>query len=373
MCLPDTVVCILKWCFGKDTGEMPTLLVDAHSLRMNALAPVVVSTAPVLPAPPVQPSPPVQPLTPVQPSLTPVQPSPPVDGVWPRKSSSLPIRRQAIAHLMRCLWAMARGRVFGYYSGVGCPLAARYLSEPESDGWGLLAMILSVAYNWMEYNSVDSLDGDTLSALTAIVSACLKFACDEDMRSITYMGVQIGTEVQILGVMSGHQLLQWVYDVHGHAAKLQAALDEEVISVVRHVPLCWHYVENAQARAERLLFTLYESAKEEEFDTHALYKAIRALPTFFYACIYDDLFIVQLPERHAPAMALAILASGEHIRMLRKHSHIEIAECREVLGAVLRSAAALPMPHVFATGGDSPHDEWATAERVQRAFTLLSQ
>eukprot|EP00966_Prymnesium_polylepis_P327458 7383335-Prymnesium_polylepis.1 len=253
---------------------------------------------------------------------------------------------------------MARGRVFVYYSGFGCPLAARYLSEPESDGWGLLAMILSVAYTWMEYNSVDSLDGDTLSALTAIVSACLKFACDEGMH--TWSDVW-------------PQLLQWVYDVHGHAAKLQAALDEEVISVVRHVPLCWHYVENAQARAERIFFTLYESAKEEEFDTHALYKAIRALPTFFYACIYDDLFIVQLPERHAPAMALAILASGEHIRMLRKHSHIEIAECREVLGAVLRSAAALPMPHVFATGGDSPHDEWATAERVQRAFTLLSQ
>jgi hypothetical protein len=268
---------------------------------------------------------------------------------------------------------MARGRVFGYYSGVGCPLAARYLSEPESDGWGVLAMILSVAYKWMERNSVDKLDDETLSSMTAIVSACLKFACGEDMRSITYMGTEIGTEVQILGVLSGHQLLQWLYDVHPHATKLQRALDEEVVQVLRSTSLCWHYVENAQARAERILFALHRSqSQDEEFHTHSLYKALRALPTFFYACVYDDLFIVQIPERHAPAMVLALLASGEYMLTVKKSSHIEVAECREVLHAVLRSAAALPMPHVFATGGNSPHDEWATAARVQKAVGLLS-
>lgn len=234
-------------------------------------------------------------------------------------------------------------------------------------------MIFSVLYEWLENNSVETLDKDTLKKLTGIIAVCLKFACGEGMRSIDFVGQEIGAEVQILGILSGQALFQWLKNIYRHTARLQAALDREVVAVIRRVPLCSHYMYNAQARAERMLYALHSEEKQvERFDIHALYKSLRSLSTFYYACVYDDLFIVQLPERHAHAMVMAILASGEFVLTITSCTGLEFAECREVLAAVLRSAAALPMHDIFATGGENPHDEWATAERVHRAYQLLA-
>jgi hypothetical protein len=187
------------------------------------------------------------------------------------------------------------------------------------------------------------------------------------------MGIEVGVDVQILGMIAGIKLFEWLDHVYRHTQQLQNALDKEVITIVRTMPLCCHYRDNAQARAERILFALHTSANQpEELHTHALYKALRALPTFYFACVYDDLFIVQIPERHATAIVFAVLASGEYMKTVAAQPGLVVAESREVLAAVLRAAPALPMADVFATGGRSPHDEWATTERVQRALSMLS-
>lgn len=283
-------------------------------------------------------------------------------------------RKQMLARLMRCVWTMARGRMFGYKAGAGCPLSTRYLSEPETDSWGVLAMILSVCHTWMKHNSVDSIDQSTLHALAGIISACTKFACGEDMRSIMFGGCEVTVEIQILGVLSGHQLLHWLQAVYVHAKQLQTVLDAHVLAAVRDVPLLWHYAENAQARAERHFFALYRSRDQaEDFGVHALYKALRALPTFYFACMYDSYFLVDQPERHASAMMLAVLASGGYMRTVHTHPGAAVADCREVLAALLRSAPALPMLVVFETGGSCPGDEWATCRRVRTALETLSR
>ena len=355
MCLLNAVVSVFRWFIGKGRIDMPTLLVDLSSPR-SAVLPTWVSP----PAP------------------SPVEALPPVESEETGETTSrcpLVLRKRAFAYLMQCVWTMARRRLFDFCAGGGCVLASRYMSEPETDSWGVFAMILSVTRAWMQRNSVDSLDQQALGVITGIVSACLKFACAdaEYTMSITYRGSVIGMEVQILGVLSGYQLIEWFDSVYIHAEQLQTALDADVISIVCSMPLCWHYVENAQARAERFLFELHRSSDQpEDIDTHALYKALRALPAFYFACTYDDLFLLQLPERHAPAMAFAILASGGYMATVAAQSGLVVAESREVLAAVLRAAPALPMADVFATGGRCPRDEWATHHRVQRAFDSLS-
>ena len=341
---------MLKWCLGGEMHPVPAALAEspAESPRTSLAA-----LPPPMPPPASLPS--------------------PQDVSVRRTRSSLIKRKQAVNHVMRCVWHMARGRVFRCDYCAGCPLSQRYLVEPETDGWGALAMILSVLYVWLEQNSVETLDKEILKKLTGIVTVCLKFACGEGMRSLEFVGQEIGAEVQILGILSGQALFPWLQKVYRHKNRLQAALDREVVAVIRRVPLCSHYMQNAQARAERMLYALHAEEKQvEEFHTHALYKSLRALSTFYYACVYDDLFIVQLPERHAHAMVMAILASGEFVLTITTCTGLEVAECREVLAAVLRCAAALPMPDIFATGGLNPHDEWATAERVHKAYKMLA-
>lgn len=340
MSLQEVVVGLFTWCFRNNRLEMPTLLVESPlSQAPQAFAPAPVASA--------------------------------VDVQQATLCSPVASRNKSISHLMRCVWAMARGRLFGHHAGCGCVLASRYLSEPEVDSWGVLAMILSVTHVWMKGNSVDS--QQTLATLTGIVSVCLKYACGEEMRSIKYRGVEVGVEIQILGVLSGKKLLEWMETVYLHTQYLQTVLDAEVMAILRSVPLFCHYADNAQARAERILFELHQSSDQpEDFNTHAFYKSLRALPTFFFACVYDDLFLLQLPERHAPAIAFAILASGDYMSTVATQPGMIVADSREVLSAVLRSAPELPMANVFYTGGVSPRDEWATRYRVQRALCLLS-
>jgi hypothetical protein len=89
--------------------------------------------------------------------------------------------------------------------------------------------------------------------------------------------------------------------------------------------------------------------------------------------VYENLLIVKLPERHAQAMMFAILASGEYTNVLADQATFIIWEIRAVLASVLRSAPKLPMGQIFATGGTSPNDEWATRSRVWKAFESLSE
>jgi hypothetical protein len=337
----------LLWCFGKGGITMPILMIDPVLLKGQVPIPPV--TAPV-----------------DEPSAVLAQ-----DDTPP---SIATLRKQTFVHLMRCFCELARKRVFGRNAGGGCVLASRYLSEPETDAWGALAMILSLTHERIQHCSMDSMDQETLAVFTGIVSVCLKFACGEEIRPINYGGIEIGLEVQILGVLSGHHLLQWMDEVHLYAKKLQTVLDAEVVAILRSVNLHWHYVDNAQARAERLLFKRHQSVEQNEhFDIHALHKALRALPTFYFACVYDDLFILPLPERHASAMVFAILASGDYTTSVVAQPGLVLAESREVLAAVLRAEPELPNASVFANGGRNPHDEWATRARVKRAYDLLSQ
>lgn len=284
-------------------------------------------------------------------------------------------RKVAILHLMRCVWQMARVGVFNPCAGYECVFASRYLSEPETDAWGVLAMILSITYSWMQENSVACMDQETLLILTCIVSVCIKFACGDDACSLKYMGVYVGCEVRILGILSGMEQMSWFQSVYLHTRELQNVLDAEVVSILHRVPLCRHFMENAQAKTERMLFDFYESniCGAVSFDLDALYKALRALPTFFFACVYDNLLIVNLPERHAQAMMFAILASGEYRNVLSDQATFVLWEVRAVLASVLRSAPKLPMGQIFATGGTSPDDEWATQSRVWKAFESLLQ
>lgn len=330
--------CMLTWCWRNNHGEMAVLLPPFHQVTNRE----------------AEHEPP--------PAAEPAQPP-----------SALTLRKKTTARLMRKVCTMARGRMFGYFSGAGCEFCNRYLREPETDVSGAMALILSVSHEWMRRNSVDRLDNQTLGPLTGIVSACIKFACEDDMRSIVYDGIEVGVEIQILGMLTGQPLTNWLKQIHRHTRKIQAALDMEVMNIVRTFELYRHYVYNAQARAERILVELYTSTDQlEYFPTHSLYKALRALPTFYFACMYDELFLVQLPERHAPALVCAILASAEYLITVSAHPALVVAESREVLAAVLRSAQALPMAHVFYEGGANPHDEWATHQRVQRAFDLLA-
>ena len=284
-------------------------------------------------------------------------------------------RKVAILHLMRCVCQMARVGVFNPCAGYECVFASRYLSEPETDAWGALAMILSITYSWMQDNSVACMDQETLLILTCIVSVCIKFSCGDDACSLKYMGVYVGCEVRILGILYGMEQMSWFESVYLHARELQNVLDSEVMSILHRVPLCRHYMENAQAKTERMLFDFYESkiCGAIGFDMDALYKALRALPTFFFACVYENLLIVKLPERHAQAMMFAILASGEYTNVLADQATLIIWEIRAVLASVLRSAPKLPMGQIFATGGTSPNDEWATRSRVWKAFESLSE
>eukprot|EP00966_Prymnesium_polylepis_P013181 304477-Prymnesium_polylepis.1 len=313
MTLQGLVYGVLRWCFGEQRLVVPTLLLypsieGSETLPMQVYRPV--STHEVAPTT--------------------------AEVHEATQTSPTASQSEMFSKIMRCVWAMARERVFSHYAGARCMHASRYLSEPEIDAWGALAMILSVTRAWVQETPVDTLrdEGEMLTTLTGIVSVCLKFACEEGIGSIIHRDTEIGVEIQILGMLSGHDLTNWLEAVYLHTEQLQTILDAEVIAVARRAPLFSHYVDNAQARAERLLFELHRSSDQpEDFNTHALYKALRALPTFFFACVYDDLFLLQLPERHAPAIVFAILGSGDYMMTVAAQSGLVVAESREVLAA----------------------------------------
>ena len=362
---------ILSWCLGTESPEMPKTR-QAHAMRPLDADSLLKRTLPPL-------------LAPFDPKCDDRSVYPEIDIEMVHLASvampstmhrsPLKIRECVFEHLMRCMWQLSRCKVFDHNASIGCAVASRYMSEPETDAWGALAMTLSVANEWMHKNYVDVVDHETLAALAGIVSACLKFACDQEIGSIFYLGTEIGVEVRILGVLCGQNLEPWFNEMHRDARELQAVLDHEVMCIVRSMPLHQHYTQNAQARAEKVIFELYESRHQvETFDAHDMYRALRALSTFFFASFYDNLYIVLEPQRHAVAIVNAILASGGYRKTVDKKPGSIKADSRDVLRAVLRTSSEdrLPMPVVFKNGGHRPHDEWAVCDRVRRALSWLS-
>ena len=329
------------WC-SECTADMPSLPVD--SVRAKQL-PIEGAAEPSLAAAPAQP---------------------------PETEEVCQAYKEIVAHVMRCAHAITRSRMFPCYVGHDA-IQIRYLSEPEVDGWGGLAMALSVTHAWLKNAPVYEVDGNVLSMVAAIIVTCLKVACEDVSASVTYRGVAFSPELRVLGVVLGHQSIEWMEEAWRHTRKLQAAMDAQVMCVIRQAALLSHCTGNAQTRAEEILYAVHElSEPVEELNFHDLHKALRALSAFYYAAVYADLDIVSDAERHGLALAYGVLAAGGYHDTLTAQPVSTVSDARELLSTVVSAAAALPRPWVYQTGGASPHDEWATRACVERALARLA-
>lgn len=290
----------------------------------------------------------------------------------PEADRTLVAYKEIVTHVMRCVHAITRSRVFPCYVGHDV-MQSRYLSEPEVDGWGGLAMALSVTHVWLKNAPVYEVDGNVLSMVAAIIVTCLKVACEDVSASVTYRGVTFSPELRVLGVVLGHESIEWMEEAWGHTRKLQAAMDAQVMCVIRQAALLSHCTGNAQTRAEEILYAVHElSEPVEELNFHDLHKALRALSAFYYASVYADLSVVSNAERHGAVLAYGVLATGGYHETLTAQPASTVSGVRELLSTVMSVAVELPRPAVFQTGGASPHDEWATRDCVEQALARLA-
>lgn len=260
------------------------------------------------------------------------------------------------------------------------PIAVQFLGDPEADGWGCLSMIVSMIHYLFEradLNIDSQTDHGLLSPLCAIVSSSVRSACGEGVTALIYAGVEITLEVQILGALLDYTRFGWAQELSktpGRAALLQASLEAELVNMALHSPLHCILTTNAKALAEEILWEMYTNGTCADCLTEpCFFKALSSLFSVFFATFYVNSPLVDHPERHAKALACAVLACGEHINTIAGQDRQAVLDTCDVLHAVLLCDTALPRADLFRIADLIMSDNvWVSRQRVGKALASVN-
>lgn len=289
------------------------------------------------------------------------------------------VRREVLSTVMRNMCALSRSGAIPYKPGSSaCSFQRDVLGDPEVDSWNAMSAALSLANEWLENNAVVDMNDDRLlAALDSIMACSVRVACDEGVPDLLYNGVRISLELQILGALLGETRFAWAQKVadQGNANELQAALDSEAIAFAVTANLHSALIDNAKSRAEEVLWQIHSAEEtKQHLDRRDLFLSLRCLFTFYFASLFCNVALVRTPERHAVALAVAVLACGGIVSVLHMQNGRTLQDATDVLHAALFSETALPRPDIFRVGHlICANKDWATRTRVGEALSKMNE